>query len=440
MNGADGEILDTLMSLHPFVYEGKPSLLVWVSDVTELTRARILAEEAAKAKSDFLASMSHEIRTPMNAIIGMTHLCIQTDPNEKQMNYLVKIQRAASVLLSIINDILDFSKIESGKFTLENIPFRLTEVLKGLWDLIAFRAEEKGVAFSMDVDENIPEVMMGDPLRINQILVNLCNNSVKFTERGSISLKVSSSETSEVRDGMRIAALRFDVSDTGIGMTDEQTKKLFKPFTQADGSITRKYGGSGLGLSISKHLVENMDGSIWVESRYGEGSTFSFVIRLPIVDDYENLDIPVKGLVSGPHDSKKHDEIDARVLLVEDNDINQEIAVEMLEQFGAKVDVACNGQEAIDILEQSKDYDIVFMDVQMPIMDGLEATRRIRLLMGISKEELPIIAMTAHAMKGDYDKSIDAGMNDHITKPIDPDELYESLKRWVENSRANRAR
>jgi PAS domain S-box-containing protein len=434
MYGSDGRILDTLASVHPFVYEGKSAFLSWISDVTELTQAKIVAESAARAKSDFLASMSHEIRTPMNAIIGMTHLCLKTGLDEKQENYLIKIQRAASVLLSIINDILDFSKIESGKFMLDNTPFRLREIMKSLVDLVAFRAEEKGIAFAINIGEEVPDFFMGDPLRLNQVLINLCNNSVKFTEHGGISLDISSSATGETCDDMSVIELLFSVRDTGIGMTEEQLRRLFKPFTQADGSITRKYGGSGLGLSISKYLVESMNGTIWAESVYGEGSTFNFTARLCTIADADGQDLAIakpsrdESAVDGPRPAIK-----AHVLLVEDNDINQEIAVEMLTQFGATVEVAEDGAKSLAMIEESS-FDIVFMDVQMPVMDGLEATRQIRGDMHYDKESLPIIAMTAHAMKGDYEKSLSAGMNDHLTKPIDPDELYRTLKKWTAKS------
>ncbi|MDR1481679.1 MAG: PAS domain S-box protein [Synergistaceae bacterium] len=431
MYSPDGRVLDMLASIHPFLYEGSTSLLAWMSDVTELTQAKIMAEAAARAKSDFLASMSHEIRTPMNAIIGMTHLCLKTNLSEKQINYLIKIQRAASVLLSIINDILDFSKIESGKFMLDSTPFRLREIMKSLMDLVAFRAEEKGVTFTINIGEEVPAVFIGDPLRLNQVLVNLCNNSVKFTEHGSIVLDVSSSPADEEDDGMSVIELLFSVSDTGIGMTGEQLRRLFRPFTQADGSITRKYGGSGLGLSISKHLVESMNGRIWAESVYGEGSVFSFTVRLRSVSDAEELSL---SLVNQPRDERIPDEqrpaIDAHVLLVEDNEINQEIAVELLTQFGATVEVAVDGAKALAMIGESS-FDMVFMDVQMPVMDGLEATRQIRGIMNYDEKSLPIIAMTAHAMKGDYEKSVNAGMNDHLTKPIDPDALYSTLKKWA---------
>lgn len=428
LKNAEGEILETLLSLHPFIYEGKASILTWITDVTELIRAKVLAEEASRVKSDFLASMSHEIRTPMNAILGMTHLCLQTDLTEKQHNYVDKIQKAATTLLALINDILDFSKIESGKFTLDKAPFRLHEILRSLWDLVAFRAEEKGILFRMEVDSSVPSAFVGDGLRLSQVLLNLCNNSVKFTEKGHITLKVATVEIEGCRENQPVSKLLFSVEDTGIGMTQGQLAKLFNPFVQADGSITRKYGGSGLGLSISKYLVENMNGQIWAESAYQKGSTFHFSVLLETTDDSKSE--ATSEICKGETITNGNINLDANILLVEDNEINQEIAIELLEQVGIKVNVAQNGVEAIAMVSATR-YDLILMDVQMPIMDGLEATKQIRKMGGCPASELPIIAMTAHAMKGDYEKSIAAGMNDHITKPIDPGEFYSTLEKWL---------
>lgn len=438
MREPDGRVFDTLMSLHSFVYEEKPSFLAWISDVTELTQAKVLAEEAARAKSDFLASMSHEIRTPMNAIMGMSHLCLLTDLNDKQRDYLFKIQKAAGVLLSIINDILDFSKIESGKFTFEHTSFSLRDSLQDLWDMLAFKAEEKGVLFEITMDPETPDLFMGDPLRINQILLNICNNAIKFTSEGIISLGVSYAKTEENYGELPVAELLFSVADTGIGMTPSQLALLFNPFVQGDSSITRKYGGSGLGLSISKFLVESMNGRIWAESEPGEGSTFHFTIKLGMMKEHKEMERLLRPVIGERQQETFSPEafsaIAANVLLVEDNEINQEIAVELLRNFGATVDVAENGAVALDVL-RNKEYDLVLMDIQMPVMDGLEAARCIRRELGIDAERLPVVAMTAHAMKGDYEKSIEAGMNDHITKPIEPERLYEILKKWVAEKR-----
>ncbi len=429
VEGKGGHIYETRVSFRPFIYEGKKALLIWLVDVTELAQAKLAAENAARVKSDFLASMSHEIRTPMNAILGMSHLCLQTPMTGKQFNYIQKIQSAAMALLSLINDILDFSKIEAGKLLLENAPFRFSEMLRSLSDLIAFRIEAKGLLFSMDVDRSVPDCLDGDSLRLNQVLINLCDNAVKFTERGEIVLRVRADEIREDAEGRRTVRILFEVEDTGIGMTVEQSARLFKPFTQTDGSITRKYGGTGLGLSICKHLVEAMNGKIEAKSSYGEGTTVYFSIEVGVSSDESfAMQAIANSLVSSPTAGRQ--QLQGNVLLVEDNAVNQEIAVELLAQSGVNVDIANNGAEAVESVK-AKRYDLVFMDVQMPGMDGLEATRLIRRLKGCSAEELPIVAMTAHAMKGDYEKSLSAGMNDHITKPIDPEYLYRTLTKWL---------
>jgi PAS domain S-box-containing protein len=446
-----GNLYDTYMSMMFFFYEGKRVLLAWIVDVTELTLARKAAEQGARAKSEFLASMSHEIRTPMNAILGMSHLCLQTEMTEKQQNYLDKIHSAATSLLSVINDILDFSKIEAGKLTLEKAPFRLSETLKNVRDLVALHAETKKLLFLLDVDGGAQEYLVGDSLRLQQILLNLCNNAIKFTERGEIVLRVSSDAPVEEWKGHRTARLRFSVRDTGIGISEEQMKRLFTPFTQADSSTTRKYGGSGLGLSICKHLVESMDGAIEVESVPGRGSAFSFTVKMeaagreePAVSQVQQeQQVQQKQQKQQTRQDRQDDPnpgeatLEAEVLLVEDNLINQEIALELLRQKGAIVDVAGNGEEAVDAVKKKR-YDLIFMDVQMPVMDGLEATERIRALPGCGADTLPVLAMTAHAMQEDYDKSIAAGMNGHITKPIDVDELYSAYFKWGVFGRARR--
>jgi len=516
-------------------------------------------EKANEAKSAFLANMSHEIRTPMNAVLGLSHLALKTDPTPRQRDYLLKIRSSGQHLLGIINEILDFSKIEAGKLTVETIEFDLDKVLENVSNLISEKASDKGLELVFDIEPSVVSARLrGDPLRLGQILINFCNNAVKFTEAGEVVVRAEVLEVLE--DGQ---VVRFSVSDTGIGMTDAQMERLFQAFEQADTSTTRKYGGTGLGLAISKRLAELMGGTVGVASEIGKGSTFWFTARLGkgaatqrpnllrsdlhgrrvlIIDDnsparsvlsnmltnmafvadeapsgeegvemvrqaakrgepYEivfvdwqmpGLDgietsrriLALPGLSSQPHlvmvtaygredvlkqaeesglenvlvkpvtsstlfdtiiavlrahqDTNGHVEVapsfeiartrGTRVLLVEDNEINQEVAIGLLEDAAIEVDLAENGEIAVR-MSQENEYDAVLMDMQMPVMDGIEATRAIR--SDPRLQRLPIIAMTANAMAADREKCLQAGMNDHIGKPIDPDELFSVLLRWA---------
>ena len=384
-----------------------------------LKRMIFRAEEATRAKSDFLARMSHEIRTPLNAIIGMAFLSLQEPLNEKQRNAFTKVHAAATNLLGIINDILDFSKVESGKMVIENAPFSLRQTLDATMELLRGRAEEKGIAFTLEVGEDIPDILVGDALRISQICINLCSNAIKFTEKGDVTLRAALDHLNG-----RDVTLLFSVTDTGIGMSAEQQEGIFDAFSQADGSITRRFGGTGLGLAICKLLAELMGGSIGLASQPGRGSEFFF--RIPLrVHAEQNLRETARdtALELPPHAAE------ARVLLVEDNELNQEIAIGLLGLMGITPIVANNGAEAVALCE-TEPFDIVLMDIQMPVMGGLEATKRIRECGRFNTATVPIIAMTANAMSSDKEKSLEAGMNAHVTKPIDHDELVAAITRW----------
>jgi len=385
----------------------------------DLEVARQAADSAAQAKADFLANMSHEIRTPMNAIIGFSNLAMKTELDRKQRDYLSKIQQSGKHLLGIINDILDFSKIEAGKLPVEHTDLELEEVLENVSNLVSEKTAAKGLELIFNIEKGTPNYLLGDPLRLGQILVNYANNAVKFTEQGEV---IVSARVVEETD--HDCLIRFAVSDTGIGLTQEQIGKLFQSFQQADMSTSRKYGGTGLGLAISKKLAELMGGAVGVESEYGKGSTFWFTARLGKgVAKAKNVDQQAETAIVNLAAIRG-----SSILLVEDNEFNQQIASELLTDAGFKVDVAENGQKSIEMLDK-RAYDIVLMDMQMPVMDGVTATREIR--RDERFKDLPILAMTANVMDTDIEKCRDAGMWDHIGKPIDPDELFGKLVKWM---------
>ncbi len=428
MKTRDGVTKEMIVNLFNTDYYGEEGVMQWLVDVTEMRRveadlrvARDAAEQSARAKSEFLANMSHEIRTPMNAILGMTSLVLRTDLNDKQRDYLQKTEYSANALLRIINDILDFSKIEAGKLTIENVEFELKHVVDGVLDMAAAQIGARGLRVSAEADGDIPRVLKGDPLRLNQVLMNLLSNAVKFTSQGQITLGMRE----QARDARHVKLL-FWIKDSGIGMTEAQVAGLFQPFTQADASTTRKYGGTGLGLTISKSLVNLMGGEIWCASAQGEGSTFFFTIRFELPEHEQGC---LAQLADTPAETE-HQKIGSgrRILLAEDNEINQIVAEELLQIEGFRVDIANNGREAIDKLPRG-DYDMVLMDIQMPEMDGITAAGKIRDMP--EYRDLPIIAMTAHAMTGDREKSLISGMNDHITKPIDPETMYKTIAKWL---------
>ncbi|MGB4062381.1 MAG: MASE3 domain-containing protein [Azonexus sp.] len=393
----------------------------------DLERARETAEASNVAKSTFLANMSHELRTPMNAVIGMTELALRHASDPKLIGQLTKVTNASHHLLHVINDILDISKIEADRLTLEKRNFKLGEVLESLMSLIGHRFQEKGIELRVDLPPEVAHLsMQGDPLRLGQILLNLIGNALKFTTHGSVTVCIRVAEESPDN-----VMLRFEVQDTGIGISAEDQKRLFTAFEQADGSMTRKYGGTGLGLAISKRLAHLMAGEIGVESLLGSGSTFWFTARM---DNATEVAMPARSKnIRSAEERLRTEHANTRILLVEDEPINQEVARELLEEVGMAVDLAEDGNKAVALAKQNR-YALILMDMQMPNLNGVDATRVIRTLPGY--QNTPILAITANAFDEDRQGCLEAGMNDHLAKPVDPERLFEILLKWLPVSQA----
>jgi signal transduction histidine kinase/ActR/RegA family two-component response regulator len=398
----------------------------------EFEEAKLKAEAANQAKSEFLANMSHEIRTPMNAILGMTELALTAEPTAEQRRYLTTVKSSADALLQLIDDILDFSKIEAGKLDLHPTSFSLRDALNDTLEVLAARAAEKDIELACQVSNRVPDLVIGDPNRLRQILMNLVGNAIKFTDRGEVFVTVETNTETGTgaspypipeKDGEGDLPLHFVVTDTGIGIATEKQEIIFESFVQADGSTTRRYGGTGLGLAICSQLVNLMGGRIWVESQIGRGSSFHFIVRLM-------ANQRAAGEQNTREESLRKAARSARVLLAEDNEINQKVALEFLQMRGHRVRIANNGKEALEAFA-AEEFDIVLMDVQMPVMDGFQATTAIRAKEKTTGKHIPIVAMTGYAMKGDRQRCLDGGMDGYICKPIRSQELFEAVESFT---------